>query len=148
MNKAVKTISVFIAIAFLFLASLIVIFIIYVSKPAYERKEFTDFLNSKEELRLQLIDDIKSEKTSLDDNNYVIIDDKYDGVARKNRVFFEKCDEEECLISFLYESGFPDEDQYLFYSSEDEKLIEKNVDKSLYDYIKKVKEHWYFVQYN
>ena len=86
-----------------------------------------------------MIDDIKSEKTSLDDNNYVIIDDKYDGVAKKNRVFFKKCDEEECLISFLYESGFPDENQYLFYSSEDEKLIEKNVDKSLYDYIKKSK---------
>ena len=45
-------------------------------------------------------------------------------------------------------TGFPDEEQYLYYSSADEKIIEKNLDKSLYNYIKEVKEHWYFVQYN
>lgn len=148
MNKAIKIISIFVGVAFLIVASLIVLFIIHVSKPPYERKEFIEFLNSKEELRLQLIDDIKSGKTILDDNNYVVIEDKYDGVARNNSVYFEKCDEKECVVSFLYAPGFPDEDQYLFYSSEDEKLIEKNLDKSLYNYIKEVKEHWYFVQYN
>ncbi len=148
MNKAIKIISIFVVVAFLIVASLIVLFIIHISKPPYERKEFIEFLNSKEKLRLQLIDDIKSGEINLDDNNYVIIEDKYDGVARNNSVYFEKCDEEECLVSFLYDPGFPDEDQYLFYSSEDEKLIEKNLDKSLYNYIKEVKEHWYFVQYN
>ena len=148
MNKAIKIISIFVGVAFLIVAILIVLFIIHVSKPPYERKEFIEFLNSKEKLRLQLIDDIKSGEINLDDNNYVIIEDKYDGVARNNSVYFEKCDEEECLVSFLYDPGFPDEDQYLFYSSEDEKLIEKNLDKSLYNYIKGVKSHWYFVQYN
>ena len=148
MNKAIKIISIFVGVAFLIVASLIALFIIHVSKPPYERKEFIEFLNSKEELRLQLIDDIKSGEINLDDNNYVIIEDKYDGVARNNSVYFEKCDEEECLVSFLYDPSFLDEDQYLFYSSEDEKLIEKNLDKSLYNYIKEVKEHWYFVQYN
>ena len=58
------------------------------------------------------------------------------------------CDKGECLVVFLYKSGFSDEDQWLYYSSEDEKLIENNVNKSLYNYIKKIKEHWYFVQYN
>lgn len=148
MNKAIKIISIFVVVAFLIVVSLIVSFIIHVSKPPYERKEFIEFLNSKEKLRLQLIDDIKSGGINLDDDNYVIIEDKYDGVARNNSVYFEKCDEEECLVGFLYDPGFPDEDQYLFYSSEGEELIEKNLDKSLYNYIKEVKEHWYFVQYN
>lgn len=148
MNKVIKIISIFVRVAFFIVASLIVLFIIHFSKPPYERKEFIDFLNSKEELRLQLINDIKFGKTRLDENNYVVIENKYNGVANNNIVYFDKCDVKECMVSFLYEPGFPDEDQYLFYSSEGEELIEKNLDKSLYNYIKEVKEHWYFVQYN
>ena len=133
---------------FVLLVFVIGLFIVWLTTPAYKSNKFIKFLNSKEELRLELIDEIRNGKIDIDDNNYVIIVNKYDGIAKNNRVYIKKCDEKECVVSFLYKAGFPDEDQYLYYSSEDEKLIEKNLDKSLYNYIKKVKDHWYFVQYN
>mgnify|MGYP003571265992 CR=1 FL=1 len=133
---------------FVLLVFVIGFFIVWMDTPAYESNKFIEFLNLKEELRLELIDEIRNGNVDIDENNYVIITDKYDGIAKNNNVYTLKCDEEECVVSFLYKPGFPDEDQYLYYSSKDEKLIEKNLDKSLYNYIKKVKEHWYFVQYN
>ena len=51
------------------------------------------------------------------------------------------------LIAFLYKAGFPDEDQYLFYSSGGQELIEENLNKSLYESITKKDENWYFVQF-
>ena len=140
--------KIIIGLIIVLLVFVIGLFIVWMSTPTYKSNKFIEFLNLKEELRLQLIDDIKKGKVEIDENNYVIISNKYDGIAKNNNVFIEKCDEGECLIAFLYEPGFPDEDQWLYYSSEDEKLIENNVNKSLYNYIEKVKEHWYFVQYN
>lgn len=133
---------------FVLLFLVIGLFIVWMNTPAYKSNKFIKFLNSKEELRLELIDEIKNGNVDIDENNYVIIAKKYDGIAKNNNVYIEKCDEKECIVSFLYKPGFPDENQYLYYSSEDEKLVEKNLDKSLYNYIKEVKEHWYFVQYN
>lgn len=130
------------------LVFLIGLFIVWSITPVYKSNKFIKFLNSKEELMLELIDEIRNGKIDIDENNYVIIANKYNGIAKNNYVYIEKCDEKECVVSFLYDPGFPDEDQYLYYSSEDEKLIEKNLNKSLYNYIKEVKEHWYFVQYN
>ena len=133
---------------FLLLIFVIVLFIVWLTTSVYKSNKFIEFLNSKEELRLELIDKIRNGNVDIDENNYVIITNKYDGIAKNNRVYIKKCDEKECIVSFLYKSGFPDEEQYLYYSSEDEKLIEKYLDKSLYNYIKEVKDHWYFVQYN
>lgn len=132
---------------FVLLVFVIGLFIVWLITPVYKSNKFIKFLNSKEELRLELIDEIRNGKVDIDENNYVITN-KYDGIAKNNNVNTLKCDEKECVVSFLYEPGFPDEDQYLYYSSEDEKIIKKNLDKSLYNYIKEVKEHWYFVQYN
>ena len=132
---------------FVLLVFVIGLFIVWLITPVYKSNKFIKFLNSKEELRLELIDEIRNGKVDIDENNYVITN-KYDGIAKNNNVNTLKCDEKQCVVAFLYKSGFPDESQYLYYSSEDEKIIEKNLDKSLYNYIKKVKEHWYFVQYN
>lgn len=133
---------------FVLLVFVIGFFTFWMNTPVYKSNKFINFLNLKEELRLELIDEIRNGNVEIDENNYVIITNKYDGIAKNNNVYIEKCDEKECIVSFLYKPGFPDEDQYLYYSSEDEKLIEKNLDKSLYNYIKGVKSHWYFVQYN
>ena len=133
---------------FVLLVSVIGLFIVWINTPTYKSNKFIKFLNSKEELRLELIDEIRNEKVDIDEYNHVIIANKYDGIAKNNNVYIEKCDEKECVVAFLYKPGFPDEDQYLYYSSGDEKLIEKKLDKSLYSYIKEIKEHWYFVQYN
>lgn len=141
-NKVMK------GLIFVLLVFVIGLFIVWMNTPAYKSNKFIKFLNSKEELRLELIDEIRNGKVDIDENNYVIITNKYDGIAKNNNVYIEKCDEKECVVSFLYKPGFPDENQYLYYSSENEKLIEKNLDKSLYNYIKEVKGHWYFVQYN
>lgn len=141
-NKVIK------GLIFVLLVFVIGLLIVWMNTSAYKSNKFIKFLNSKEELRLELIDEIRNGKVDIDENNYVIITNKYDGIAKNNNVYIEKCDEKECVVSFLYKPGFPDENQYLYYSSEDEKLIEKNLDKSLYNYIKEVKGHWYFVQYN
>ena len=133
---------------FLLLIFVIVLFIVWLTTPVYKSNKFIKFLNSKEELRLELINEIRNGNVDIDEKNHVIITNKYNEIAKNNRVYIEKCDEKECVISFLYKSGFPDEEQYLYYSSEDEKLIEKYLDKSLYNYIKEVKGHWYFIQYN
>lgn len=132
-----------IVIAFLILIGLIGLFIVYSS---YRRYKFNQFLNSKEDLRIQLIEELKEGKINMDENYKLIISKKYDDVAKNNYVRSERCDKEKCVVAFLYSPGFPDEGQYLYYSSDGEKLIKK-YDKDLIDYIKKIKKSWYFVQY-
>lgn len=113
---------------------------------AQKKYELNKFINSKEKIRMELIEELKEGKISIEKNHYISISKKYDGVAKQNYVRSEKCDKEECVVAFLYSPGFPDEDQYLYYSSSGEELIKK-YDENLIDYIKKIKKYWYFVQY-
>lgn len=119
---------------------------VYTTCTAQKKYELNKFINSKEELRMQLIEDLKEGKINIDENYKLIISKKYKGIAKNNYVRSERCDNEECVVAFLYSPGFPDEGQYLYYSSGGEKLIEK-YDKDLIDYIKKIKKSWYFVQH-
>lgn len=129
---------------FLILIVAIVILIMHCLK----NKQFKDFFYGKRAVRENLILDLKNEKIKVDDNNIVILSDKYNNLAENNYIKVFNCDNEECLVSFLYKAGFPDEDVYVIYSSTDDELIKKYIDKNLYKFIKKIDNNWYLVQYN
>ena len=112
-----------------------------------ERNLITDF-NLKLEKREDVIEKIKFKTLLLDENNNVILSDDYSDIAVNNYIHVFIFDEDEKLLSFLYKPGFPDEDQYIFYSSNGIQLIQKYVAESMYCEIKKIKDNWYFVQYN
>ena len=71
-NKVIK------GLIFVLLVFVIGLFIVWMNTPAYKSNKFIKFLNSKEELRLELIDEIRNGKVDIDENNYVIITNKYD----------------------------------------------------------------------
>ena len=56
--------------------------------------------------------------------------------------------EEETLIGFLYKPGFPDEEQYIYYSNKDDKFIKDQIGESNIYNIELIINDWYFVQYN
>ena len=130
----------------LFLILIIVLVILIMNY--LRNKQFKDFFYNKKAIRENLILDLKNEKIKVDDNNMVILSDKYNNLAENNYIRVFNCDNEECLVSFLYKAGFPDEDVYVIYSSTDDELIKKYIDRSFYKFIKKLDNNWYLVQYN
>lgn len=112
-----------------------------------ERKFKNDF-ESKLNLREEIIEKIRNNEIEVDENGNTVITEEYYGISDNDYVHIFVCNNEETVIAFLYKSGFPDESQYIVYSSNDDKLIKKHVDKSLYSYIEKIENNWYFVQYN
>ena len=122
----------------------ILIFVIGNSKDENLKKDF----ESKKYLREELIEQIASNEIKIDENNNVILIEKYFGIAEHDYVHVFVCDDEEKVIEFYYDAGFPDEAQSIFYSSKDDELIKKYVEEYLYAYIEKIEDNWYFVQYN
>ena len=123
---------------------LILIFVIGNSKDKSFKKDF----ESKRYLREELIEKIEKNEIEVDENNNAILNEKYHGIALHDDVNVFVCNEKEKVIEFYYDAGFPDEAQSVFYSSADDELIKKYVDKHLYAYIEKIEDNWYFVQYN
>lgn len=113
----------------------------------YKTEEFKVFFNDKLKLREELIGELKKDN-SINYNGIVILEEKYNEIAYNNKVFVEECNQEECTVSFLYKPGFPDEAQYLFYTTGTEELIEKYIDENTIGYVKKIQDNWYFVQCN
>ena len=130
----------------LFLILIIVLVILMMNY--LKNKQFKDFFYNKKAIRENLILDLKNEKIKVDDNNMVILLDKYNYLAENNYIRVFNCDNEECLVSFLYKAGFPDEDVYVIYSSTDDELIKKYIDRSFYKFIERIDNNWYLVQYN
>ena len=120
---------------------------IFIFDKNRERKLKNDF-ESKLNLREEIIEKIRNNEIEVDENGNAVITEEYHGISDNDYVHIFICNNEETVIAFLYKSGFPDESQYIVYSSNDDKLIKKHVDKSLYSYIEKIENNWYFVQYN
>lgn len=120
---------------------------IFMFDKSREIKLKNDF-ESKLNLREEIIEKIKNNEIEVDENGNAVITEEYYGISDNDYVHIFVCNNEETVIAFLYKSGFPDESQYIVYSSSDDKLIKKYVDKSLYSYIEKIENNWYFVQYN
>jgi len=130
----------------LMIAYFIVMGIFMVSKK--EENNFKNDFESKLNLRKEIIEKIKNKEIEIDENGNAVINEEYYGISDSNNVHIFVCNNEETVIAFLYESGFPDESQYIVYSSNDDKLIKKYIDSSLYSYIEKIEDNWYFAQYN
>ena len=73
--------------------------------------------------------------------------DKYKEVADNGYVYVYVSNEEETVIEFLYHGGFPDKGQSFVYSSGGEELLNKYIHETLYHYIEKFADNWYFIQY-
>ena len=120
------------------------IFVIGNSKDKNFKKDF----ETKRYLREELIKEIETNKIKVDENKNAVLTEKYYGIALYDDVNVFVCNDKEKVIEFYYASGFPDEAQSIFYSSEGDELIKKYVDEHLYAYIEKIEDNWYFIQYN
>lgn len=108
------------------------------------KKEFNELLKSREELILK----IKNNEIELDEYNFAKIPEEYSQVATNSKVRVLINTEEETLIGFLYKAGFPDEEQYIYYSNQDDKFIKEQIGESNIYNIEIIIDDWYFVQYN
>ena len=108
------------------------------------KKEFNGLLNLREELILK----IKNNQIELDEYNFAKLSEEYNQVAANSKVRVLMNTEEETLIGFLYKTGFPDEDQYIYYSNKDDKFIKEQIGESNIYNIEIIMDDWYFVQYN
>lgn len=97
--------------------------------------------------RNELIQLVETYQLEYDENGLLINLDKVslDGLASNDRIYV-RYQEEELVIEFIINSGFPDEGQSLVYSSSGEKLLKENIYD--YAYIEKLEDKWYKVQYN
>ena len=97
--------------------------------------------------RNELIQLVETYQLEYDENGLLINLDKVslDGLASNDKVYV-RYQEEEIVIEFIINPGFPDEGQSLVYSSSGEKLLKENIYD--YAYIEKLEDKWYKVQYN
>lgn len=107
------------------------------------KESFKEYYDKRNEL-IQLVDTYQLE---YDENGLLINLDKVnlDGLAFNDGVYV-RYQEEELLVEFIINSGFPDEGQSLVYSSSGEDLLKEIIYD--YAYVEKLEEKWYKVQYN
>ena len=107
------------------------------------KESFNEHYNKRNEL-IQLVETYQLE---YDENGLLINLDKVNlsGLASNDRVYV-RYQEEELVVEFIINSGFPDERQSLVYSSSGEKLLKENIYD--YAYVEKLEDKWYKVQYN
>lgn len=127
------------------------IVVIYVLFAIMERidknifnKEFDELLNLREELIMK----IKDKEIELDEYKFAKLPEEYKQVATNGKIRVLINTEDETLIGFLYKSGFPDEDQYIYYSNKDSEFLKEQIGESNIYNIEIIIDDWYFVQYN
>lgn len=133
---------------FLLVLLIIIITISYVVTNLSNKNKFNKEFNALLGLREELIIKIKNNEIQLDEYKFAKLPEEYKRVAKNGRVRVFVNDIENTLIGFLYRPGFPDEDQYIFYTTNDDKFIKEQIGVSLIYNIEKITENWYFVQYN
>lgn len=97
--------------------------------------------------RNELIQLVETYQLEYDENGLLTNLDKVglNGLALSDRVYV-RYQEDELVVEFIINSGFPDEGQSLVYSSSGEDLLKENIYD--YAYIEKLEDKWYKVQYN
>ena len=133
---------------FLLVLLIIIITISNVVTNLSNKNKFNKEFNALLGLREELIIKIKNNEIQLDEYKFAKLPEEYKRVAKNGRVRVFVNDIENTLIGFLYRPGFPDEDQYIFYTTNDDKFIKEQIGVSLIYNIEKITENWYFVQYN
>ena len=142
---ALKRFAKLIIIIVFFIVGLYALFAVmeHIDKNKFN-KDFNELLKLREELIIK----IKNNEIELDEYKYAKLPNEYVQVARNSKVRVLINTEEETLIGFLYKPGFPDEDQYIYYSNKDDKFIKEQIGESNIYNIEIIIDDWYFVQYN
>ena len=143
--EALKRFVKLIIIIALFIIGLYILFAVmeHIDKNKLN-KEFNKLLNQREKLIIK----IRNNEIELDEYKFAKLSEEYKQVATNGRVRVLMNTEEETLIGFLYKPGFPDEDQYIYYSNKDDKFIKEQIGESNVYSIEEIIDDWYFVQYN
>lgn len=116
-----------------------------IMRPINEAKINSNF-EEKLELRKQVIEKIQTCEIQVEDKRAILSEEDKE-VSSKGYVYVHVSNEDETVIEFIYHGGFPDEGQSFIYSSGGEELIKKYINESLYHYIDKFADDWYFVQF-
>lgn len=98
--------------------------------------------------RQEIIELIKDGKLKEYSDNHILLPGEYKHLSESPYLYVPINYENELLVGFLFEAGFPDEDLWLIYSTGGEELIKENIDQSLYNNITKKDNNWYLVQFN
>ena len=144
MDALKRFFKLIIIIAF-FIVGLYVLFAVmeHIDKNKFN-KEFNQLLKQREELIIK----IKNNEIELDEYKFAKLPEEYTQVATNGRVRVLMNTKEETLIGFLYKPGFPDEEQYIYYSNQDDKFIKEQIGESNIYNIEIIMDDWCFVQYN
>jgi len=114
-------------------------------RPINQTKLESNF-EEKLELRQAVVEKIQTGEIQLDGKK-AILSEEYQEIATNGSVYVYVASTEETVVEFIYHGGFPDEGQSFVYSSEGEELLNKYIHETLYHYIEKLADNWYFVQY-
>lgn len=124
------------------------IYVLCAVMECIEKNKFNNDFESLVELREELITKIKNNEIELDEYKFAKLPEEYTQLATNGKVRVLMNTEEETLIGFLYRTGFPDEEQYIYYSNKDEKFIKEQIGEINVYNIEIIIDDWYFVQYN
>lgn len=135
---------------FIIIITLIIggIYILFAVMEHINKNKFNDDFKSLLELREELIIKIRNNEIELDEYKFAKLPEEYDKVATNSKVRILINSEDATLIGFLYRAGFPDEEQYIYYSNKDDKFIKEQIGESNIYSIEMIIDDWYLVQYN
>lgn len=114
-------------------------------RPINQKKLESNF-KEKLELRQEVIEKIRTGEIQIDGKK-AILPEEYKDVTINSSAYVYVVSDDETVIEFMYHGGFPDEGQSFVYSSGGEALFKKYINESLYHYIEKFDDNWYFVQF-
>ena len=125
------------------------IFAIYILSGETEHVDVNESFREHYDKRNELIQLVETYQLEYDENGLLTNLDKVglSGLASEDRVYV-RYQEEDFIVEFLINPGFPDEGQSIYYSSGGKKLLEEKIDKILYAKIELLDGNWYFVQWN
>ena len=133
---------------FIIVGAIIFIGVIAIISNSFNSIKIKRNIELKKALREELMGKITDNEMTVDENGRVLLTEGYNNIAVNNYVRIFICNREEKVVAFLYRAGFPDNEQYIFYSSSDEQLIKKYVQEYKYETIEKIDDHWFLVAYN
>ena len=133
---------------FIIVGVIIFVGVIVIISNSFNSIKIKRNIELKKALREELMGKITDNEMAVDENGRVLLTEEYNNISVNNYVRIFICNREEKVVAFLYRAGFPDNEQYIFYSSSDEQLIKKYVQEYKYETIEKIDDHWFLVAYN
>ncbi len=122
---------------------------IYMLSGAGSHVDVKESFEEHYDKRNELIQLVETYQLEYDENGLLTNLDKVglSGLASNDRVYVIY-QEEDLVVEFIINPGFPDEGQSLLYSSNGEELLRENISENNIGYIEKLEKNWYKIQYN